>query len=358
MRKFFKKLKSKFSVYFITGSKKERKQKRTLSKKERIIKYTTIILFPVLAITSGVILGFRDYNNKNHKVEDVLVVTTSGVKRKIFLVSSDNYTIPLTVTMEQRTTLQQEIVDVFDMLKTTSKANSTYVSGFINENTKLKSFNLENKVLELNMSEEFFQTEFNNVNVIEALTLTFLQFEEIEEIKLFVEGQEVNYYNQIPLPSSLDYSFGINNEIASIKDMRNKEKVVVFGKRQYDKETSYLVPVTLYCDKGESDNITFVNGIKRKFRSDSLLKQVSLYQGIENMQEANEDFILKVNSTSLTDENYVSKDLFDLVNMSLELMGKDQLVSFNLEGESVQVDGVYELEDYSVSSTVINEVKL
>ena len=100
MRKFFKKLKSKFSVYFITGSKKERKQKRTLSKKERIIKYTTIILFPVLAITSGVILGFRDYNIKNHKVEDVLVVTTSGVKRKIFLVSSDNYTIPLTVTME------------------------------------------------------------------------------------------------------------------------------------------------------------------------------------------------------------------------------------------------------------------
>ena len=83
----------------------------------------------------------------------------------------------------------------------------------------------------------------------------------IKEIKLFVEGQEVNYYNQIPLPSSLDYSFGINNEIASIKDMRNKEKVVVFGKRQYDKETSYLVPVTLYCEKGESDNITFVGEI-------------------------------------------------------------------------------------------------
>ena len=53
-----------------------------------------------------------------------------------------------------------------------------------------------------------------------------------------------------------------------------------------------------------------------------------------------------------------NKELFDLVNMSLEFMGKDQLVSFNLEGESVQVDGVYELDDYMVSSTVINEVKL
>ena len=39
-------------------------------------------------------------------------------------------------------------------------------------------------------------------------------------------------------------------------------------------------------------------------------------------------------------------------------MGSNQYVSFIHEEESVQVDGVYTQEDYSVSSYLINEVKL
>ena len=137
-----KKIKDKLSIHFITSFKKEEKTKKVLSKKEKVLKYTSIILFPLLALTSGVILGFREYNNRNHQITNQLIVSTNGVKRKIFLVSEDNYTIPITITMNQRSTLQQEIVDVFDLLKTTSKANSEYVSGFINEKTKINSFNL------------------------------------------------------------------------------------------------------------------------------------------------------------------------------------------------------------------------
>ena len=44
--------------------------------------------------------------------------------------------------------------------------------------------------------------------------------------------------------------------------------------------------------------------------------------------------------------------------MSLEFMNKEEMVSFTLEGESIQVDGIYELENYSVSSVIINEVEL
>ena len=286
------------------------------------------------------------------------MVSTNVVKRKIFLVSSDNFTIPVTVSLNQRTTLQQEILDVFDMLKTSSKANSKYVTGFINDETRVNSFNLQNKILELDMSKEFLNTNFNAINVIEALTLTFLQFDEIDQLKLFVEGEVLDSYNNIPLPTSLDYSYGVNTSIGSIKDIINKKKVIIFGERKYDINNSYLVPVSVYVDELESENLTFVNALNQGFTTGTNLDELEIYQGISNEQVASNEFILNVNSQSLCEENYVNKELFNLVNFSLNLMGRNQYVSFTLEGESVQVDGVYTQEDYSVSSYVINEIKL
>lgn len=356
MKKIWSKIKNKFSIYFITSFKIRKKAK--ISRKEKVLKYTTLILLPVLAIASGTILGIREYNKNNNKIDNEVIINTNVVKRKIFLVSNDNYTVPLTINMEERSSLQQEIVDVFNLLKQSTKVKSDYVNGYINDNTKIISFNLENQLLELNLTEDFLTTEFNPINVIEGLTLTFLQFDEIDGIKLLVDGKEINSYNQIPLPTTLDYNFGINQEVCSIKDMLGKEKVVVFGERKYDEENSYLIPVTLYVDKGESDNITFVNGINRSFSPSTNLKKLELYQGIEKTQEASEEFVLSVNNLSLEDEGYVNKELFDIVNMSLEMMNIDQLVSFTLEEETIQVSGVYQLDNYQVSSIVLNEYKL
>lgn len=359
MNKLFNKIKNRFSFYMVTSFKgKNKKVKRKISKQEKILKYTTIILFPSLAVASGVVLGFSDYNKNHHSFDTQVVVSSDMVKRKIFLVSSDNFTIPITVSLNQRTTLQQEILDVFDLLKVDSLANSKYVTGFINSNTKVNSFNLQNKILELNMSKEFLESNINSANVIEALTLTFLQFEEIDELRLFVEGELLNSYNNIPLPSSLDYSFGINEQLTSTKEKLGKKKMIVFGERQYDASTSYLVPVSLYVEEKESDNLTFVEALNKGFSTGSKLNELEIYQGISSYQEVSVDFKLNVNTSSLNEENFVNKELFDIVNLSLNFMGLDQYVSFVLEGESLQVDGVYTQEDYSVSSFVINEVKL
>lgn len=358
MNKFFKNIKERFSFYVIR-TQKEPKPKRILSKKEKVIKYTSIFLLPTLAIASGVILGFRDYNEKNNsQFVNQVEVSTSGVKRKIFLVSSDNLTIPITVTLNQRTTLQQEILDVFDLLKTSSKANSKYVSGFINDQTKINSVKLEERILELDLSEDFLTNQYNDVNVIEALTLTFLQFDEIDEVKLYVQGELLNSYNNVPLPTSLTENFGINTEIIPLKDMINKEKMVVFAKREYDQSNSYLVPVTVYVEECESVNKTFTNACLKESFTTSNLIPLDIYQGISSNQDVSEQFNLNVNTSSLVDENYVNKELFDLINMSLDLMNIDEVVSFTLEGESVQVDGVFELENYQVSSFIINETKI
>ena len=48
MKKFFSKVKDKFSVHFISSFKKEKKkkEKRKLNRREKILKYTAIVLLP------------------------------------------------------------------------------------------------------------------------------------------------------------------------------------------------------------------------------------------------------------------------------------------------------------------------
>ena len=77
-----------------------------------------------------------------------------------------------------------------------------------------------------------------------------------------------------------------------------------------------------------------------------------------HIESINYKYKMKAMNLTLSEEDYVKKELFDLVNMSLEFMNKEEMVSFTLEGESIQVDGVYELENYSVSNIIINEVEL
>lgn len=335
------------------------KKKKNESKKSKILKYCAIILFPSLAISSGVYLGIKEYNKSHFKARDeVIVNSNNSIKRKIFLVSNDNYTIPLTIELEKRTTLQQEILDVFDLLKTSSKANSKYVNGFINENTLINNLDLENKILTLDLSKEFLETNYNNVNVIEAFTLTFLQFDEIDDVVIKVDGEVLKNYNSMPLNEKLNYSFGINQEVTSLKNIIGKEKVVVFAKREYDVKTSYLIPITRYVDSYESKNITFSKALSKSFDPSTKLKKVDIYQGIEKNQEVNDEFVLSVNSKSLTEENLVNKDLYDLINLSLTYMNVEKKVSFVLNGESLKVDSLIEEESYKVSSIIINELKI
>ena len=86
--------------------------------------------------------------------------------------------------------------------------------------------------------------------------------------------------------------------------------------------------------------------------------QIINYKEISSIQEENEKFNLKVNSSALIDENTVNKDLYELVMLSLDLMQKEEKVSFSIEGETLLVEGIYQEEDQQVSSIYYNEIEL
>lgn len=352
MKKIFSKIKNAFSGKMLVALTPKRE------KINKIIKYSFCFGLPLLGAVLGSTIGIIQYNkNKIPQTDVVVELTKDEVNRRVYLISTDNLTIPLSVSLEKKTTLQEQLMDVYNLLKVNSKVENEFLKGYIPEDIKMNKMEVKDKILTLDFSENILNDSFNQNKILEALTLSFVSFDEIDGIEVCVNGTKLNEMLTSYIPDILDKNFGINQDYYYTSSIIGKEKQVVFYNRTYSKNYSYMVPVTVYCDKEESVNQTFVNATKVNQPVSSQLKKIETYKALERIQSG-EDHIYSINNSGLIDEEVVSKDLYDLVSLSYELMGIEQKVSFTLEGEVLAVDGIYNEEDALVSNIIYNSVEL
>lgn len=360
MKKIFSNIKNKIGERIIFSFKKKEKKEKN-AKINKIIKYALCIIIPCLLAFGGACLGILQRDKNNNENDIIVEVVTNKINRRIYLISNDDLTIPLTVEKEKKETLQEEIYDVFNLLKMSSKAASTYIKGFINDKTKLNSFTLENQILTLDFSKEFLDYgSINESRILEALTLSFVQFDEIEGVTLLVDGDKINHlpHQNVKIDEVLTLKKGINNIIQSPLEMINKEKTIVFYEKEYDSNT-FLVPLSLYAEKGETSNITFVNGLNYTLPTKLGLNRIDDYNVLCKKQISSAStFSLQVKKELLIDSTYVDKKLYDLVSLSLDLLDIDLPVSFLSEEEQIPVQGVYDTQSIEVSSITYNQVKI
>ena len=349
MKYLNKKHDHKFLFISSWNLKKEKKEKIKVPK---ILKTIGLLSLPVASIVLGTTLGIiTSFNNSS--LPNQVVINTEVVKRRIYLISDDNYTVPLTVSLDKKNNIHEEMLDVINLLKVSSKASNEYLHGFLSDECRVNSFTFDNNDLTIDFSKEFYDyKDVDKVKALEALTSSILQFDNVSSLSISVDGEYIdnNKYNQSTLP------LNIRSSHPSL--MENKELVTVFYERKYDVNNKYLIPVSLYANKGESDNITYVNGLFKELPSSYQLENLTIYNNISMSQSTNDEFTLNVNATALVDEVTVSKDLYDIVMLSLDLMGKEEKVNFEIEGETLMVEGIYDEGSVPVSSIYYNETQI
>ncbi len=329
-------------------------------KLRRGLKIASLVVLPLCAIALGTTIGVVVSNEQKQKTSlvDEIVFTDNYIKRRVYLISEDDYTIPLTVTLDKKNNVHEEMLDVINLLKVSSRASNEYLRGFIPDDTKVNSLTINDGNLTIDFSEDFLSyNEKNESKMIEALTASMLQFEDVDSLTISVEKQIIDCLpnNKTPINGS---EVHLNNIITKSSVLENKELVTVFYQRNYSPSNQYLVPISLYANKGESDNITFVNGLFISLPSYRQLTNLDIYQEISKSQSKRNDFTLTVNQAALVDESTVNKELYDMVMLSLDLMNKQTKVSFDIEGEILSVDGIFQDEEQAVSSIYYNETKI
>lgn len=343
--------KEKNKHFFITTS--FHLPKFNFSKKQKkVLKITSLVALPVLAISLGTTLGIIASINQNKgNITNDVVINNNVSKRRVYLISNDLYTVPLTVSLEKKNEIHEEMLDVINLLKVSSKASNEYIHGFIKDDARVNSFttNEENN-LTIDFSKDFLtEDNINSSLKYDALVSTLLQFDNLNSVSLSCEGELIK--ENINKPQ-------LNVVMDNSSLVENKELVTIFYQRNYDQNNKYLVPVSVYSNVGESDNITFVNSLNKLLPSKYMLNNLDIYNEINKEQEVNTNFNLNVNKSALIDEETVNKELYEIVMLSLDLMNKEPKVNFLLEGETLMVEGIYQEEDIAVSNIDYNEIKL
>ena len=352
MGKFLSKIKNVFSGKMLVALTPRRE------KVNKVIKYSFCFGLPLLGAILGSTLGIIHYNkNKNPNTNIVVELKKDEVNRRVYLISNDNLTIPLSVSLEKKSTLQEQILDVYNLLKVNSKVENDYVKGYIPEDIKMNKMEIKDKILSLDFDNNILNESFNQNKILEALTMSFVSFDEIDGVEIYINGTKINEMFTSYIPDILDENYGINQDYYYTSSIIGKEKQIVFYNRTYAENYSYMVPVTVYCDKAESVNQTFVNATRISQPVSSHLKKIDTYKALETYQNG-KDHTYSITTSALVDEDVVNKQLYDLVSLSYDLMGINEKVSFTLEGEAVSVDGIYNEEDSLVSEIIYNSVKL
>lgn len=236
-----------------------------------------------------------------------------SVKSPIYLVDKNNYVSRINILKKGENVLDN-IKNVINSL-TIDSANSIYLpNGFnavIPKNTKLKDITLSNKVLKLNFSQEFLNIEADKqVQMLEALIFSLLEFDEVDSILIFIEEEQLTKLkNGMLLPNLLDKNFGINKNY-DISSLKNISKTTTYYTASFD-DLIYYVPVTnLTNDNSDKVQIIIKNlkssPIYQTNLTSYLASSVNLqnYEILENTINLNFDnnLIANVNNSSILEE--------------------------------------------------------
>ena len=338
-------------------SKKEIKEKKYKIPKKKVILVCSIIFTLLLGsgITIGVIKG-----NLDSKYNVELKISNENEYRRVYLLSNDNYVVPLSLKFENKQSLQEEIIDVFESLKLDNDYSSYGLTGYIPNKTSIKNLSLKDGILTIDFSEDFLElTETREKQVIESLTYTFLDFVGVNELELKINGSPLNQFphNTIVL-DKLTLDLGINESCKSALDALTKEKVTIYYSKEI-KSKEYLVPCSVYVDEKEHFVNSFYESLKSKQVISSGLKFVNTYNQVNlNVLPLISDnqVVIGLNESSIMEEGLVNKEIYELLVLSFAINNVDMKIDFQLDGESLRVNGYLDNETTQVSSIIYNSI--
>lgn len=221
------------------------------------------------------------------------------VLREIYLFDADGFVVPQKLELPKTesvalTTLQYMVKNgpVTELLPNGFQA-------VLPQDTEILGVNLkEDGTLIIDFSEEFANYEVKDeVKILEAITHTMTQFDNIERIKIWINGEELNEMpvNGTPISSGYSLEKGINVYLDGKPNIHTSKAVTVYYPKQYH-EQFYFVPVTQYFDAKDENIYESVVS--------ALLKGPSF--GIETVQVFND-------GTELIEEPNLEEGVLELV---------------------------------------------
>ena len=239
----------------------------------------------------------------------------------IYLIDNNNFVSRVTVVTKSNDPLTQakEIIEYLTIGSRNANHIKNGFSPIIPENTKILSIDLDDDLLKINFSREFFEVNADNEEkMISAIIFSLTAIDGINKISIYIEDSILHEmpHSKKALPPTLDRSFGVNRTYNITSTRGTVATTVYFLSRHND--FFYYVPVTMVNNNEEKDKIEIII----KELSSRAMHQTNLISFLNNVQdidfEVGEDFLLiKLNSELFHDLN--NSHLLETVIYSINL---------------------------------------
>ncbi|SDC24798.1 GerMN domain-containing protein [Shouchella lonarensis] len=197
---------------------------------------------------------------------------------------------------------------------------------------------------EENIAVANFTSEFNDYHVaderalLEAVTWTLTQFDDVDEVKVQVDGYELTAMPQggTPIKGNLSRADGINLEASGVVDMTNSEDVTVYFIGSQGEDT-YYVPVTRRIENTEDVVTAAVNAlIEGPELSTNLLSSLSSEVRLLEAPTINDkEVMLNFNEAiqAGNDTQEIRNDVLEAIALTLTEQEEIEAVTITINGE-------------------------
>ncbi len=282
----------------------------------RKIFVTTLSMLIILTIYTIPTTSKPKVLRTNLEIEDITNLSTD----KIYLLNKNNYLVKTDVFIDS-TKQEEKIKKIINYLTINNNKIPSNLNGYIPKNTKLIDFNIESNSIVLNFSNEF--TNSNNEEImITGIVYSLLELSEINEVSFKVEN---NFYKNY---TNLTKDIGINKNIL-YNNRKDINKVVTY---YLDDTDNYYVPVTNYVNDTREKIEIIVDSLKETKKG--LISYINDNTELLNYIEENNLLILNF-SKELKNKNSISEDkILNTISYSVFDNYDVNMVMFQVEGET------------------------
>lgn len=262
---------------------------------------------------------YLNQGNKQGELEDIYLKT-------VVFKDSEEDLIPISINFHSQVELEEDVRNRVNLMKS-HELESYGLYPVLSENLEVESVDVQKDVLTVSFNDELYSKQ-DALNILETLTYTLTDYDQIRQLKIQIEGQDISYLPNSSIPlSSLTKELGLNNF----------------------QETSYLlhetIPVMAYQEKTIHQYSYYVPTTFRINENDSLKTQVqtilSYVQGKIHLIDAkleNNVLTVELDSNILLDNERIDQTLEDLIVLSLSTLKGVDDVHIKINDEDVKTN--------------------
>lgn len=274
---------------------------------------SSIAIFIVFTFVS---LNLIKEDKNIYKITDY----TSAKKEAIYTLNEDNYVSKGYIYVSKDLTSLEKVKTLIDTMIEKNNKNAllpSYFKPILPQNTKVLSAELENKIIKINFSSEFLNVSDSQLEkMVEAITYTLTEIDDINGVEIYVEGELLKYVSNLKnIPTILTKDIGINKKY-EITSNNNISKIVLYFLGEEDN----LIPITKYVNDDREKIEIIVESLSNNYIFyDNLISVLSYNLKLEDYEMDNDTLTLKFNDFIYDnlEEKIVNEDLIDIISYSV-----------------------------------------